>query len=74
MASLLTSQGYGDFIKLGGEKSSGLCDVSGASSPRKWDQALGYGISGASSRFLGITLSEFSIKFRLYGPQEPPSR
>jgi hypothetical protein len=73
MTTSLTTQGYGDFIKLGGEKSSGLCDVSGASSPRKWDQAQGYGISGASSRFLGVLLSEFSIKFRLYGSQNPPS-
>lgn len=65
--ALLTSQGYGDFILLGGFKSPGLCDVSGASSPRKWDQAAGYGLSGATTRFLGVALSEFSIKFRLYG-------
>jgi hypothetical protein len=68
----LTSQGYGDFILLGGVKSPGLCDVSGASSPRKWDQAVGYGMGGAVSRFLGNALSEFSIKFRLYGDPKVP--
>lgn len=68
----LTSQGYGDFILLGGSKSPGLCDVSGASSPRKWDQVAGYGLSGATTRFLGVALSEFSIKFRLYGDPKVP--
>ena len=63
----LTSQGYGDFILLGGVKSPGLCDVSGASSPRKWEQRPGYGLSGATTVYLGNALSEFSIKFRLYG-------
>jgi hypothetical protein len=68
----LTSQGYGDFVLLGGLKSPGLCDVQGAGSPRKWDQAAGYGLSGAVSRFLGNALSEFSIKFRLYGDPKVP--
>jgi hypothetical protein len=71
--TLATSQGYGDFIVLGGQKSPGLCDVSGAGSPRKWDQAQGYGMTGAVSRYLGAALSEFSVKFRLYGPNNPPS-
>jgi hypothetical protein len=69
----LTSQGYGDFIMLGGSRSAGLADVSGASSPRKWDQAAGYGLSGATTRFLGVMCSEFSIKFRLYGDPQTPS-
>ena len=68
----LTSQGYGDAIWLGGQKSPGLCDVSGANSPRKWDQAVGYGMGGATSRYLGTGLSEFSIKFRLYGDPKVP--
>lgn len=70
--SSLTSQGYGDFILLGGYKSPGLCDVSGAGSPRKWEQRPGYGLSGATVVFLGNQLSEFSIKFRLYGDPKVP--
>jgi hypothetical protein len=72
MASL-TSQGYGDFILLGGVKSPGLCDVSGAASTRKWEQRPGFGMSGATSVYLGTTLAEFSIKFRLYGEPHGPS-
>lgn len=68
----LTSQGYGDFILLGGFKSPGLCDVSGAGSPRKWEQRVGYGMGGATSVFLGNQLSEFSVKFRLYGDPKVP--
>lgn len=66
MASL-TSQGYGDFILLGGVKSPGLCDVQGAANTRKWEQRPGYGMSGATSVYLGTALAEFSVKFRLYG-------
>lgn len=69
---LLTSQGYGDYVLLGGFKSAGLADVAGASSPRKWEQRPGYGLSGASTVFLGVLLSEFSIKFRLYGDPAVP--
>lgn len=57
-----------DFILLAGQRSPGLCDIKGASSPRKWDEAQGYGLSGAILRFTGLGLAKFSVVLRLYEP------
>lgn len=54
-----------DKFLLAGKVSPGLCEVTGASSPRKWDELDGYGLSGARLRFRGIALSHFSIDVRL---------
>lgn len=54
-----------DYILLGGQKSPGLADVSGASSPREWDERKGYGLSGSFSVFCGRRLAHFSVKLRL---------
>lgn len=54
-----------DYILLAQQKSPGLATVEGASSPRKWDEREGYGISGAFSVFRGRGLAKFSVKLRL---------
>jgi hypothetical protein len=55
-----------DFIKLAGDRSPGIADVAGAGSPRKWDEAQGYGLSGSTLRFTGLGLAKFDVKLRLY--------
>lgn len=55
-----------DKLKLAGRLSPGLCDITGASSPRKWEEREGYGFSGAMIVFRGIGLGRFTAKFRLY--------
>lgn len=54
-----------DYVLLAGQKSPGLAEVEGAGSPRKWDSAQGYGMSGAIARYTGDELSEFTVKLRL---------
>ena len=51
-----------DFIVLAGQRSPGLCDVSGASSPRDWDVRKGYGLSGASVVYTGDGLAKFTVR------------
>lgn len=70
MTDQLTRQGAGDWCLLGGERSPGLCTVIGADSPRKWDERVGFGLSGAWTIYLGIGVSSFSIKFKLYGKRD----
>ena len=55
---------------LSGKRSPGLADVSGANSPRNWDKRKGYGLMGAIAVFHGMDLAEFSVKLRLYTPQD----
>jgi hypothetical protein len=59
-----------DYILLAGERSPGIADVEGAATPRKWDSAQGYGMSGAVARYTGDELSEFSVKLRLYSDDD----
>lgn len=59
-----------DYIDLGGQRSPGLAEVVGASSPRKWDERRGYGLSGAIVVFRGIGLARFSVKLRFYTPED----
>jgi len=70
MIDTATRQGDGDFVLISGERSPGLCTVVGADSPRKWDVRNGFGLSGAWTIYLGIGISTFSIKFRLYGQRD----
>jgi hypothetical protein len=55
-----------DYILLSGQKSPGLADVDGASSPRKWDERAGYGLSGSTIVFTGLGLAKFSVRLRFY--------
>lgn len=59
-----------DKFTLGGKLSPGLCEVSGADAPRRWDELDGYGLSGARLRYKGLKLAHFSISIRLYTPED----
>lgn len=51
-----------DYFKLSGQKSPGLCDVTGANAPRNWDIRNGYGLSGATIVYTGDGLAKFTIR------------
>lgn len=55
-----------DYILLAKRKSPGLAEVVGASSPRKWDELQGPGLSGAFILFRGRGLAHFSVRLRFY--------
>jgi hypothetical protein len=59
-----------DYITLAGNKSPGLAEVRGASSPRKWDEQDGVGISGAVLLFKGRGLAHFSVILKLCSAQD----
>lgn len=59
-----------DYAIVAGVRTPGLCDIVGASSPRKWEEIDGYGLSGARLKFKGIGLARFSMKLRLYTDQD----
>jgi hypothetical protein len=44
----------------------GVCEIVGASSPRKWEESTGPGLSGAILWYRGIALSHFSLRLTLY--------
>jgi len=59
-----------DFIVLSGVRSPGICELEKASSPRRWDERRGFGLSGATTIFRGVALSHFVAKFRLYSAED----
>lgn len=59
-----------DYVELGGRRSPGLAEVIGVDSPRGWDERRGPGLSGARLRFLGMKLSHFMIRLRLYSAED----
>jgi hypothetical protein len=59
-----------DYILLASKKSPGIAEVRGASSPRKWDERDGVGITGAALVFKGRGLAHFSVVLRLYSAQD----
>lgn len=61
-----TRPGIGDQIWLAQQWSPGLCEITGANSPREWEERKGYGWSGALVIFKGIGLARFSVKLKLY--------
>jgi len=48
----------------------GLVVVSGATSPRKWDEAAGTGTSGATLRWTGDGLPEFEARVSVWTPEQ----
>jgi hypothetical protein len=58
-----------DYILLSGQRSPGIAEVTGASSPRRYDERRGYGLSGATVVFKGIGLTRCTVKLRLYTEQ-----
>lgn len=59
-----------DYILLAQRKSPGVAELVGASSPRKWDEQQGLGLSGAFILFRGRGLAHFSVKLKLYTPAD----
>lgn len=59
-----------DKIWLQQHWSPGLCEISGAGSPRKWDEIESHGHSGATLKFKGVGLAHFSVKISLYTAQD----
>lgn len=57
---------YQDFIAIGGKISPGVCEIVGASSPRKWDERKGYGVSGATLVYTGRGLGKFTANFTMW--------
>lgn len=59
-----------DYFKLSGYRSPGIAELSGATSPRKWEERGGYGLSGATVVFRGVGLCYFTFKIKLYTESE----
>lgn len=54
-----------DYIVIAGQRSPGICEISGADSPRRWDERRGYGLSGARAVYRGTALSKPRITLHL---------
>ncbi len=59
-----------DYVILGGQRSPGLAEISDASSPRRWDERKGYGLSGSTVVFRGIGLAKPILTLRLYSAED----
>jgi hypothetical protein len=58
-----------DYFLLDGKRSPGVCEITGASSPRKLDERGGYGLSGSTVVFAGVGLAKWSVKLFLWLPE-----
>lgn len=54
-----------DQFTMGGKVTPGIAEISGANSPRAWEEMVGPGLSGARLVFRGLRPSHFSLKFTL---------
>ncbi len=59
-----------DYVLLAGQKSPGIAEILGASSPRKWDERGGYALSGATLVYKGNGLAKFTLQLRLYSVED----
>jgi hypothetical protein len=59
-----------DWVKLGGLRTPGLCEITGAGSPRRWDERESYGYSGATVVFHGLKLAHFALRLRFFTSQD----
>lgn len=59
-----------DTALLANVANPGQIVVTGASSPRKWDEAAGTGTSGASLRWTGDGLAEFDAIVQVWTPEQ----
>lgn len=59
-----------DHALVAGVRTPGLCEVVNAGSPRQWDERRGYALSGSTLVFRGIRLADFSLRLRLYSPED----
>lgn len=69
MTSPLETPEVYDVIRVLNTPSPGLCDVTGAGSPRKWDERNGYGLSGATIVFTGLGVAKFTTRIWLWTTQ-----
>jgi len=56
--------------KLGGVQLPGKVVVQGLASPRKWDDQAGPGTSGATSKYAGPGIAEFTIQVQMWEPAQ----
>lgn len=59
-----------DWVDFAGIQSPGIADIVGASTPRSWDERDSYAVAGAFLVYHGKKLSHFSVKLRLYTPED----
>ncbi len=59
-----------DYILLAGQRSPGIAEISGASSPRRWDERKGFAQTGARVVFRGVGLAHFVVTLRLLTTQD----
>ncbi len=58
---------YTSHALVTGKRTPGLVEIdSNSSSPRKWDEMAGYGLSGSTLRFTGLGLPKFDMVVSLY--------
>jgi len=58
-----------DFPRIADKRSPLLTDVSGATSPRHWDEKKGYGLSGATLVYTGDGLAKPVLRFFAWRPE-----
>lgn len=58
-----------DTARLGGVITPGQVEITGGTSPRKWDVWGGYGLSGAVTVFTGIDIKDFGMRLKLWLPE-----
>lgn len=58
-----------DHVVLSGQRSPGIAEITGATSPRRWDERRGYALSGSTVIFRGVGLARFKIVLRLLTPE-----
>jgi len=60
-----------NFVLINGHNvSPGIATVEGAGDPRRWDERNGLGLGGSILWYTGFPQSHFSVKLRLYTPQD----
>lgn len=57
-----------DFIVIGGNKSPGRCVVRNLRTPREWEVRKGWGMSGASTVFMGNAPATFDVDIYIWDP------
>lgn len=54
-----------DYVTFAGHRTPGIAEITGAGSPRRWDERESYGYSGAFVVYHGQNLSHFAVNVRL---------
>lgn len=59
-----------DYIILQGQRSPGICTISGAGDPRNWTEQPGYGRAGATLTYSGNPLSKFDVTMQIWNDKD----